>query len=164
MFFKGTFALNSKSSGLKWHLSRLIIFWIQMGFECIKGTQVGPLLNVICKIVSFLCNLDNTLLKNVIVFFFGNQMLKWRSFEKRAIFDLLFTFFSHQETAQKFLQHISHLHTYMCFSPYWLFCLPNFAKIANLSCKVSLWCDSRCWFFFRAILEQSINNTMMSKL
>ena len=33
-------------------------------------------------------------------------------------------------------------------SPYWLFCLPNFAKIANLSCMVSLWCDSWCWFLF----------------
>ena len=47
------------------------------------GTQMGPLrvlilaspcfrdnVNDTCKIVSFLCNLDNFLLKNVIVFFF----------------------------------------------------------------------------------------------
>ena len=39
--------------------------------------------NVIDKIVSFLCSLDNFLLKNVIVFFFGNQISKWRSFEKK---------------------------------------------------------------------------------
>ena len=45
------------------------------------------------KIGSFLCSLDNLLLKNVIVFFFGNQISKWRSSEERAIFDLLFTFF-----------------------------------------------------------------------
>ena len=50
---------------------------------------------VTCKIGSFLCSLDNLLQKNVIVFFFGNQISKWRSFEKRAIFDLLFTFFSY---------------------------------------------------------------------
>ena len=45
------------------------------------------------KIGSFLCSLDNLLQKNVIVFFFGNQIAKWRSFEKRAIFDLLLPFF-----------------------------------------------------------------------
>ena len=48
-----------------------------------------------CKIGSFLCNLDNLLQKNVI-FFFRNQISKWPSFEKRAIFDLFFTSFSHQ--------------------------------------------------------------------
>ena len=40
---------------------------------------------VTCKIGSFFCSLDNLLQKNVIVFFFGNQISKWRSFEKRAI-------------------------------------------------------------------------------
>ena len=48
---------------------------------------------VTCKIGFFLCSLDNLLQKNVIVFFFGNQISKRCSFEKRAIFDLLFTFF-----------------------------------------------------------------------
>ena len=53
---------------------------------------MGPLLvlvcpcfreNVVvkCKIVSFVFSLDNFLLKNVIVFLFGNQISKWRSFE-----------------------------------------------------------------------------------
>ena len=64
-----------------------------------------------CKIGSFLCSLDHLLQENVIVFFFGNQISKWRSFEKRAIFDLLFTFFSHQGKVTEFLQHISHSHT-----------------------------------------------------
>ena len=50
---------------------------------------------VASKIGSFLCSLDILLQKNVIVFFFENQISKWRSFEKRAIFDLLFTIFSH---------------------------------------------------------------------
>ena len=70
----------------------------------LKGCGMGPWLvlvspcfmeNVVatCIIGSFLCSLDNLLQKNVIVLFFGNQILKWRSFEKVAIFDLLFTFF-----------------------------------------------------------------------
>ena len=46
-----------------------------------------------CKIGSFLCSLDNFLQKNVIVLVFGNQVSKLRSFEKRAIFDLLFHIF-----------------------------------------------------------------------
>ena len=54
-----------------------------------------------CKIWSFLFSLDNSPQKNVIVLFFGNQISKWRSFEKRAIFDLLFTFSSHQGKVTK---------------------------------------------------------------
>ena len=100
---------------------------------------------VACKIGSFLCSLDNLLQKNLIVFFFGNQISKWRSFEKGAIFDLLFTFVSYQGKLQKFLQHISHSHTYMYFAhPIDFFCLTNFEKNANLSGMVSLWYDSWC--------------------
>ena len=77
-----------------------------------KGCGMGPWLvllspcfreNVVatCKIGSFLCSLDNLLQINVIVPFFGNQISKWRSFEKRAIFDLLFTFSSHQGKVTK---------------------------------------------------------------
>ena len=51
--------------------------------------------------------------KNVIVFLFGNQISKWHSFEKRAIFDLLFIFLVTREKLQKFLQHISQSHTYI---------------------------------------------------
>ena len=69
--------------------------------------------------------------------------------KKMAIFDLLFTFFSHQGKKQKFLQHISHLHIYTYFAhTVDFFCPPNFAKIANLSRMVSFWCDSWCWSFF----------------
>ena len=77
--------------------------WFRFIKECGMGTLfvlVSPCFreNVVftCKIWSFLYSLDNLLQKNVIVFFFGNQISKWRSFEKRAIFDLFFTFFSHQ--------------------------------------------------------------------
>ena len=102
-----------------------------------KGCGMDPLLvlvspcfkeNVVvtCKIRSFLYCLYNLLQKKVIVFFFENQISKWRSFEekKKAIFDLLFTFFSHQGKLQKFLQHISHSHIYMYFAhPIDFFCL-----------------------------------------
>ena len=58
-------------------------------FPCFRENVVAT-----CKIGSFLCSLDNLLQKNVILFF-GNRISKWCSFIKRAIFDLLFTFFSH---------------------------------------------------------------------
>ena len=110
---------------------------------------MGPLLvlfspcieNVVvtCKPGSFLRSSDHLLQKNVIVFFFGNQILKWRSFEKRAIFDLLFTFFTYKGKLQKFHKHIPHSHTYMYFAhPIDLFCLANFEKNTNLSGMISL--------------------------
>ena len=102
-----------------------------------------------CKIESFLRSLDNLLQKNVIVLFFGNQISRWRSFEKRAIFDLLFTFFSHQGKVTKIPSaHISHTYIHVFCSPYWLFSLTNFEKNTNLSDTVSLWYESWCWFLF----------------
>ena len=65
--------------------------WLVLVSPCFRENVVAT-----CKIGSFLCSLDNLLQKNVIVLFFGNQISKWRSFEIRAIFDLLFTFSSHQ--------------------------------------------------------------------
>ena len=58
-------------------------------------------------------SLDNFLLKNVIVFVLGNQISKWRSFEKRAVFHLLFTILSHKGKDKTILQHISHF-TQIC--------------------------------------------------
>ena len=58
--------------------------------------------------MSFLCNLDIFLLKNVIVFIFEKQILKWRSFEKRDIFDL-FSFLFTREKTQNFIQHVTSL-------------------------------------------------------
>ena len=102
------------------------------------------------KIRSFLCSLDNLLQKNVIVFFSGNQISNWRSCEKRAIFDLLFTFFSYQGKVTKIPSaHISLTYMHVFCSPYWLFCLTNFEKKnTNLSSMVSLWYESWCWFWF----------------
>ena len=119
--------------------------------QVFKGCGMGPLLvlvslcfreNVVatCKIGSFLCRLDKLLQKNVIVFIFGNQISKWRSFEKRAIFDLLSTFLVTREKLQKFLQHISHSHTYMYFAhPIYFFCLTNLEK------KIWIY---QVWFLF----------------
>ena len=104
---------------------------------------------VTLKIGSFLCNLDNLLQKNVIVFSFENQISKWRSFEKRALFDLLFKFFCYQGQITKIPS--AHIwFTYMYFAhPIDFFCLTNFEKKnTNLSGMVSLWCDSWCCFLF----------------
>ena len=99
--------------------------WLVLVSPCFRENVV-----VTCKIGSFLCSLDNLLKKNVIVFFFGIQLSKWHSFEKRDIFNLLFTFFSHQGKLQKFLQHISRSHTYTYFAhPIDFFALPILKKI-----------------------------------
>ena len=126
------------------NLSNQILNFLFEINECssFKGCGMGPWLalvspcfreNVVatCKIGSFLCSLDNLLQKNVTVLFFGNHVSKWRSFEKRAIFDLLFTVFSHQGKVvfKKLFQHISHSHTFTYFAhPIDFFCLTNFEK------------------------------------
>ena len=66
---------------------------------------------VTCKIGSFSFSLDNLLHKNVI-FFFGNQISKLGSFEKKGLF---LNYFSHflviREKLQNFHQHLSHSQT-----------------------------------------------------
>ena len=114
--------------------------------SCFRETVV-----VTCKIGSFLCSLDNLLQKNVIVFFF--LKIKFQNgahLKKSAIFDLLFTFFTYQGgKLQKFLQHISHSHTYMNFAhPIDFFPYQFWKKNTNLSGMVCLWYDSWCWFVF----------------
>ena len=118
----------------------------------VHGSDMGPLLVLVspcfrehvivtCKIGSFLCSLDNLLQKNVIVFFFGNQISKWRSFEK----GLFLTYFSHLSPGKSykiFLQHISHSHSYMYFAhPIDFLCLTNLKK--NMNYQV--------WFLFGVI-------------
>ena len=88
--------------------------WLVLVSPCFRKNVVAT-----CKIGSFLYRLDNLLQKNVIVFLFGNQFSKWRSFEKRAIFDLLFIFFSHQAKVTKIpLAHISLTYIHVFCSPY----------------------------------------------
>ena len=102
--------------------------WVVLVSPCFRENVVAT-----CKIGSFLCSLDNLLQTNVIVLFFGNQISKWCSFEKRAIFDPLFTFSSHQGKVTKMsLAHISltyiHIHTYFAH-PIDFFALPILKEI-----------------------------------
>ena len=88
--------------------------WLVLVSPCFRENVVAT-----CKIESFLCSLDKLLQKNVIVLCFGNQISKWRSFEKMAIFDLLFTFLSHQGKLQKIPSaHISLTYIHVFCSPY----------------------------------------------
>ena len=120
--------------------------WLVPVSPCFRENVVDT-----CTIGSFLCSLDSLLQKKVIVFFFGNQISKWRSFEKKWLF---LTYFSHflvtREKLQKFLQHISHSHTYTFFAHTIDFVLPCqcWKKNTNLSGMVSLWYESWCWILF----------------
>ena len=107
----------------------------------LKGTKMGPLLvlvcscfreNVIvtCKILSFLCSLDNLLQNNVTVFFleikFQNGVhLK----KKKAIFDLLFTFLVTRESYKNsFSTHLTHIHSCILLTLLTFFALPILKK------------------------------------
>ena len=99
--------------------------WLVLVSPCFKENVVAT-----CKIGPFLCNLDTLLQKNLIVFFFGNQISKWRPFEKRAILTYFSLFLVIREKLQKFLQHISHSHTYTHFAhPMDFFALLSLQKI-----------------------------------
>ena len=78
--------------------------------------------------------------------------------KKRAIFDLLFTCFSHHGKVTKIPSaHISLTYIHVFCSPYWLFCLTNFEK----KYEFIRYGFSLVWvlvlILIRAILEQSIN-------
>ena len=88
--------------------------WLVVVSPCFRENIVAT-----CKIGSFLCSLDNLPPKNVIVLSFGNQISKWRSFEKKGYFDLLFTFSSHQGKVTKNPSaHISNTYIHVFCSPY----------------------------------------------
>ena len=70
--------------------------WFALVSPCFRENVVAT-----CKIGSFLCNLDNLLQKNVIVLFFGNQISKWRSFEKGLFLTYFSHFFNHQGKVTK---------------------------------------------------------------
>ena len=138
-------------------------------FPCFRENVV-----VTCKIWSFLCSLDNILQKKRNCSLFENQISKWRLFEKGAIFDLLFTFFSYQGKVTKISSaYIPLTYIHVFCSPYWLF-LFCFVFVFFLPYKVWKKYElirygfSLVWFLvlvlIRAILEQSINNKMVSKI
>ena len=142
----------------------------------LKGCGMGPCLvlvspcfrkNVVatCKIGSFLCSLHNLLQKNVIVLFFGNQISKWNSFEK----GLLLTYFSHslvtREKVTKIpLPHISLTYIHVFCSPYWLFLPYQFWKKYEFIRYGFSLVEVLVLILIPAILVQSINNKMMSKI
>ena len=55
--------------------------WLVLVSHCFRENVVAT-----CKIGSFLYSSDDLLQKNVIIFVFGNQIAKWRSFEKKGYF------------------------------------------------------------------------------
>ena len=128
------------------------------GFPCFRKNVI-----VTCKIVSFLGSFDNFLSKNVIVCFLRNQISKWLLFWKRAIFELLFTFLVTREKTQKFLQHISHLHT-RTFLTLLTFLPSQFCKTYEFIMYGFSLVRLLVLILIRAILEQSINNKMLSKI
>ena len=123
---------------------------------------------VTCKIgSSFLCSLDNLLQKNVIVFFFGNQILKWRSFKKKkgGYFWPTFHIFQSPGKSYKksFSTYLTPIHTCILLILLTFFALPIKKKIRTYQYGFSL-----VWvlvlILICAILEQSINNKMVSKI
>ena len=119
--------------------------WLVLVSPCFRENEVAT-----CKIGSFLCSLDNLLQKNVIVLFSGNQISKWRLFEKKGYFWPTFYIFSHQGkvTKNSFCTYLTHIHTRILLTLLTLFTLPIFEKNTNLSDTVSLWYESWCWFLF----------------
>ena len=135
--------------------------WLVLVSPCFRENVVAT-----CKIGSFFCSLDNLLQKNVIVLFFGNQISKWRSFEKRAIFYLLFTFSSHspgKSYKNSFSTYLTYIHTRILLTLLTLFTLPILKKYEFIRYGFSL-----VWvlvlILIPAILEQLINNKMVSKI
>ena len=135
----------------------------------LKGCEMGTLFvlvspcfreNVVvtCKIVSFfwVCNLDNLLQKNVIVFFSWKSNFKMALIWKKGNF---LHFLVTREKLQKFLQHISHSHTCILLTVLTFFALPILKKNTNLSGMVSLWYESWCWF----LLAPFCNNQQITK-
>ena len=98
--------------------------WLVLVSPCFRENIVAT-----CKIGSFLCSLDNLLQKNVIVFFLEIKFQNGAHLKK----GLFLTYFSHflvtREKLHKFLQDISHSHTYTYFAhPIDFFTLPILKK------------------------------------
>ena len=81
-------------------------------------------------------------------FFFLKSYFKMALIWKRTIFDLLFTKSPGKRHKYFFCTYLYYIHTHILLTLLFFFCLSNFAKIANLSCMVSLWCNFWCWFLF----------------
>ena len=109
--------LTKKAYFQNFSCSMIYVHWHCSIDYCVKGCGMGPLLVLVshcfreivvvtCKIGSFLCSLDNLLQKMQLFSFLKIKFQNGTHLKKRAIFDLLFTFFSHKGKLQKILQHI----------------------------------------------------------
>ena len=90
------------------------------------------------------------------------MVLIWK---KGYIWPTFHIFFCHQGKLQKFLQHVSHSHTYMYFAhPIAFFCLTNVEK----KYEFIRYGFSLVWvlilILIRAIFVQSMNNKMVRKI
>ena len=101
--------------------------WLVLLSPCFRENEVAT-----CKIMGlFLCSLDNLLQKKRYCSLFRKSNFKMALIWKKGLF---LTYFSHflvtREKLQKFLQHISHSHTYTYFAHFIdNFCLTNLEKI-----------------------------------
>ena len=105
--------------------------------EWVHSCSISPCfrVNVVvtCKLGSFVCSLDNVLQKNVILFFFENQISKWRSFakkkkKKKGNFLPTFHIFKLPGKVTKIPSgtYLTHIHTSILLTLF--FCLTNFEK------------------------------------
>ena len=95
------------------------------------------------------CCLDTFLLKNVTFLFWKSNFKMALIWKKGLFFDLLLTFFSHQGKDTNIPSaHTSLTYIHEFCSPYWLFCLTNFAKNCEFIMYGLFWCDSWCWFLW----------------
>ena len=129
-------------------------------FICFRENVVAT-----CKIGSFLCSLDNLL------FFFEIKFQMALIWKKGAIFDLLFTFSSNQgKVTEVPSAHIALTYINVVCSLYWLFFFFFFFLPYQFWKKYEFirYGFSLVWVLvlirIRAILEQSINNKMVSKI
>ena len=99
--------------------------WLVLVSPCFRENVVAT-----CKI-GFFCVVYNLLQKNAIVFFFGNQISKRRSFEKKR---LILTYFSHflvtrESYKNSFSTYLTHIHTRILLTLLTFFALPTLKKI-----------------------------------
>ena len=134
--------------------------WLVLVSPCFRENVVAT-----CKVGSFLCSLDNLLQKNVIVLFFEIRFQNGAHLKKGLFLTYFSQFFSHQGKVTKIPSaHISPTYIHIFCSPYWLFLPYQLWK----KYKFIRYGFSLVWvlvlILIRAILEQSIDNKMVSKI
>ena len=99
--------------------------WLVLVSPCFRENVVAT-----CTIWSFLCSLWSFTSGKRNCSLFWKSNFKMALIWKIAIFDVLFTFSSHQGKVTKIPSvHISNTYIHVFCSPYWLFCLTNSEKI-----------------------------------